>query len=143
MKYSLYKTAKKTAKENNLIPAVSKYYGGNDLFYDFSILDNAGLKEEEKAAIIAETMQHHAVSWYDQPLPLILKVDNFTYYCGQIKTAPHRVFKADGRRLMVIIEITAAQIEKQTRHDIWSELKTVETFTAKTAGHIDEDYEIA
>lgn len=143
MKYTLYKTAKKTAKENNLIPAVSKYYSGTDLFYDFSILDDTGLQPDEKDAIIAETMNHHAVSWYEQPLPLLMSTDNFTHYAGQIRTAPHRVYKKDGRRVMVIIEITAAKIEKQCRRDIWSEYQTTETYTARTAGHIDTiDYEI-
>ena len=43
MKYNLFKTAKKTAKENNLTAAVSKYHSGDYLYYDLSLLDNIGM----------------------------------------------------------------------------------------------------
>jgi hypothetical protein len=143
MKYRLFATKNKTAKENNLTPAKSKYYSGSDLFYDFSILDSLNINPADLDTIKADFMNHHAVSWYDQPLPLLLTTNNFTVYCGEIRTAAHRVYKSNGKRLMIIIEITAAKIEKQCRRDIWSEYKTEATYTARTHSNIEGDYEIA
>lgn len=143
MKYNLFKTAKKTAKENNLIEAVSRYYDGNNLFYDFSLFEELKMSDDEKQAIISDTMEHHAISWYSQPLPTICNLDRFTGFYGQITTAAHRVYKSDGRRIMVIIEIIAVNLEKQSRRDVWSEYKTEATYTAKRSGFIGEDYEIA
>ena len=143
MKYNLYKTAKKTAKENNLTAAVSKYHAGDYLYYDLSLLDSLGLDPADLDALKADVMNYHAVSWYDQPLPTLCALDRFSGLYGQIKTAAHRVYRADGKRIMVIVEIIAAHIEKQSRKDVWSEYKTTAVYEGKTAGHIEEDYELA
>lgn len=143
MKYNLFKTAKKTAKENNLTLAVSKYHTGDYLYYDLSLLDSLGLDPTDLETLKADIMNYHAVSWYDQPLPTICALNRFSGLCGQIKTAAHRVYRADGKRIMVIVEIIAAHIEKQSRRDIWSDYKIEATYEGKTAGYIEEDYEIA
>lgn len=143
MKYRLFKTAGKTARENNLIIAKSRYYGGNDLYYDFALFDNLDICEAEKDAIKADLMEHHAITWYEQPMPTICQLDRFTGYYGQIATAPHRVYKQDGKRTMIIIEVTAICLEKQSRHDVWSDYKIVQKYNTRTVGTIEADYEIA
>ena len=143
MRYNLYKTAKKTAKVNGLTAAVSKYHTGDYLYYDLSLLDSLGLDPADLEALKADIMNYHAVSWYDQPLPTMCALDRFSGLYGQIKTAAHRVYRADGRRIMVIVEIIAAHIEKQSRRDVWSEYKMQEVYEGKVSGYIDGDYELA
>ena len=143
MKYNLYATKNKTVKENNLTPAKSKYYYEDYLFYDFAILDSLNINPAELEMIKNEIMEHHAVAWYEQPLPLFLTIDRHYGIYGDIRTAAHRVFKKNGKRQMVIIEITAAHIERQFHRDYWSEPTTEETYTARTHSTIESDYEIA
>ena len=45
--------------------------------------------------------------------------DNYTNFIGKVKTAYRRVFKANGKRMMVIVEVTKIEIEKQKRHSIY------------------------
>ena len=57
--YNLFKTAKKTARENNLTAAVSHYTATNNLYYDFSLLDTIqGLSADDREAIEKDTMNH-------------------------------------------------------------------------------------
>lgn len=140
--YNLFKTAKKTAKENGLTTAVSRYTATDNLYYDFSLLDTIqGLSADDREAIEADTMNHHAVSWYSQPMPTIILQDNFTHFIGQIQTAPHRIYKKDGRRIMVIIEITGVKIEKQRRTSVYNEFSTAEIYEAHNHNH-EADFEL-
>lgn len=130
--YKLAKTKEKIARDNNLTPAQSIHYTGNDLFYDFSLFDQIDMPGDEKEAAKRDLMEHHSLTWFNQPLPTLAMIDRFNHVVGQIKTAPHRVYKNDGSRLMVIIEITGINLQKQERHTIWDEFKTARTYEAHT-----------
>lgn len=142
--YKLCKTKGKIARENHLTGAVSRYYSRDDLFYDFSLLDDISFDDPvEREMLQKDLMEHHAVSWFEQPLPTILKRDNFTYYAGLFRTAVHRVYNnASGKRICVIVEVTAMQIERQTRKDVWSELQTERIYEASNYNS-EVDYEVA
>ena len=139
--YKLFPTKKKLARENNLTPAVSRYYDKDDLFYDFALLDEMVYQEDVKEMLKADLMEHHAVSWFEQPLPAMVQYDKFTRYDADFRTAPHRVYKADGRRVAVIIEITGVRIRKWTTHDIWSEYTKADEIEI-TCPNFECDYEI-
>lgn len=142
--YRLSKTKTKIARENGLVPAESRYYSGNDLYYDFSLLDSIVFDDPTESEILKrDLMEHHAVSWFQQPLPTILKRDNFTYFTGQFQTVVHRIYnKVSGKRICVIVEVTGIRMERQTRNDVWSELKTEQIYEAESRNY-DADYEVA
>ena len=64
--YQYFKTAKKTAKENNLIFSIGTF-GDKDLF-DFSLLDTMEIPEEEKDVVKEHALKNVSVasreSWY-------------------------------------------------------------------------------
>ncbi len=140
--YKLAKTKGKFAKLNNLTPAESKYYSGNDLYYDFSLLDNIKFIDDDREIITKDFMEHHAVAWFEQPLPTIYPYGKWIDYTGQIRTAPHRVYKADGKRMCVVIEITGIKIERRTRKDVWSEYDIVEAVYEAKNGNYEYDIEL-
>ena len=109
--YKLYPTAKKTAKENGLV-----YSERDDVYYNFAILDNImTIANEQKELLKADCMKYHAVTWYDQPLPVIVPENDYKSWHGQFKTCYNRVFKANGKRLMVIVTVTDIHLETWER----------------------------
>lgn len=119
--YKLYATAKKTAKENNLVQAYGRNtYNYDYVYYDLSIFDDLDLPEEEKQMIIDELIGYHAITWYEQPLP-ILAFNNLIAFNGQIKTHATRIYNAKGKRTMVIVKVTGYHIEKRQKHDYWDD----------------------
>lgn len=143
--YQLAKTRQAMAKRNELVEAKSRYYSSNDLFYDFSLLDTIKWDGEIKEIVENDLMEHHAVSWYQRPMPTIIIYDRFTHFVGQVETAVHRVFKADGKRMMVIIEVTGFHIERQRRSNVYQKyLETDRVYEANShnVGYDIDFYEI-
>lgn len=60
IKYNLFKTAKKTAKENNLQFVDGNRMTDQKLLFDFSNLDGLDIPDYEKEVIKEECMQHCA-----------------------------------------------------------------------------------
>ena len=141
--YKLFATKAKIARENNLTEAKSHYYSGNDLYYDFALFEKLEVPSDVKELIKTELMEHHAVSWFDQPLPVFVEVDRFTRYYGNIRTATHRVYKANGKRVCVIIEVTAIDFQKLERKAVWSKFIESETEYKVSVPNYECDYEVA
>lgn len=140
--YKLFKTKKKIAKENNLVPAKKD----PDIFYDFSLLDTINFKEDYEREMLQNDIIHYTeISWYSEPMPTIIIYDNFTCYVGQIRTAYRRIYNKSGKRIMVIVELTKVHIEKQTRPDVWTQImKTEYEYNAEVYRHGDQgDVEVA
>ena len=127
--YKLYATAKKTAKENNLVSSKRE----PNVYYDFSLLDQIKFYEDyEREMLENDIIKYTEITWFEQPLPTIILYDNFTHYTGQVRTAWRRVFNRQGKRIMIIVEVTKLHIEKQTRTSIYEQtMKTQYEYDAE------------
>lgn len=100
--YKYFKTAKKTAKENNLAIADTK------TLFDFSFMDNIlVLKEWEKEVIKNDAMKN--VKPYNKESLYIAMYDNFTACDGIARYNVHNVYDTHGKKLYTILEL--AEIE--------------------------------
>lgn len=119
--YEVYRALPKMVRANNLTKAESRYITSSDnIYYDFSLLDEIKFNEDwEREAIERDLMEHHSISWYEQPMPTIILWNDYTEILGQIKTAYRRVYRASGKRMMVIVEVTKLRLEKLKRHSIY------------------------
>ena len=116
-KYDVYKTKKKIVSENKLTASPRE-----DIFYDFSIFDDIKeLDAEIIDAIKKELMKYHAVGagWINQPIPFLVSQDPFTNYYCNLETAFTKVFKSNGNRMMIIVNVAAAKINKWERQSIY------------------------
>ena len=115
--YDCYKTKKRIALGNKLTESPR-----SDIFYDFSILqDKDDIEPEAIEAIKKDLMKHHTAgaSWISQPIPFLVSPDEYTNYYCNIETAFTRVFKSNGDRMMIIINVTSVKIEKWERKSIY------------------------
>lgn len=140
--YIMAKTKASIAKRNRLTAAESKYTSGDGIFYDFSLFDEVAFDDGDREQIEKDLMEHHTISWFERPMPTIILPDKFTSFVGQIETVPHRIFRSNGKRICVIIEVTSLKIERQERSDVWSEYKTVRTYEARNF-NTEKDFEVA
>ena len=131
--YKLFATAKKTAKENNLVQAYGKY-SNPDVYWDLSLLDGLKIPDEEKQMLIDDLIEHNSQSWFEQPLPS-LAYNNWINYSGsQFKTHATKIFNAKGKRIMVIVKIIKYHIVKQKKDDYYDNFynKLVEMWDDET-----------
>ena len=104
--YKLYKTAKKTAKENNLEYVDSFETGKRNILFDFSLLDNTDkLTDEEKQYIREHALRNLHASDCEQFYGK--EFDDFTVCNGRALYYPHKVYDEHGceRRLNWIVVI--------------------------------------
>ena len=132
--FILKKTAKATANANNLIQCP---YGLNtDIYYDFSLLDTIQFDYDyEKEMLEQDIMKYHSCAWYTQPLPTLIMWNNFTTYHGQVQVNVDRVFKANGKRMMVIVEVCKLKITRDTRPNIYEQYYTTEREYTADSGY--------
>ena len=118
--YKLFATAKKTAKENNLIQAYGKYnYNSDYVYWDLSLLDSLKIPEDEKQMLIDDLIIHNSMNWYNQPLPSLAYNDWISYSGSQFKIHAIRIFNSKGKRIMVIVKIIEYHIEKRKKNDYY------------------------
>lgn len=115
-KYKLFKTAKKTAKENNLI--LSKDFFNNNVLFDFSLLDTCyNIPDNDKKAIINSALKNvyasNKIDYYGNEL------DNFYNYDGMSLYNAHRVYNTHGQRLYVIMELKNLRHRMNERKSIY------------------------
>lgn len=103
--YKLYKTAKKTAKENNLEYVDSFETGKRNILFDFSLLDNTDkLTNEEKQYIREHALRNLHASDCEQFYGK--EFDNFTVCNGRALYYPHKVYDEHGcERRYVIMQL--------------------------------------
>ncbi len=132
--YNLFPTAKKTAKANNLTECTG--YRSGEVFYDFSLFDKVeSLDEEDRRLLENDLMEHHSISWYDKPMPTIIIANDFVHLVGQVDTAYQKIYNRQGKRIMIIVEVTRLHIEKKVRKHLYEqEMKTVAVYDADN-GH--------
>lgn len=127
--YKLYSSKPKTIKVNNLVPAKTE----KDVYFDFAILDNIQFREPwEREMLENDIIRYTETMWFEQPLPTIIIYSQWIHYVGQVRTAYTRVFRNNGKRMMVIIEITKLHIERQRYRDYHSMPETEYEYNAET-----------
>lgn len=118
--YKLFKTAKKTAKENGLVVEdgiVSK----EKRVFDFSLLDKINIPDIEKEVIqerAIKTVSASSRTAYHQH-----QFSNFYWCGGHVDYAIHRVYSIDGRRLYCIFQIVRIHHYNANRNTVWEDGK--------------------
>lgn len=128
--YKLYKTVKKTAKENNLFPV---QYGTN-ILADVSILADIPIDPNHRDAIIQNIQKYHI--FHDRMAVFIVLYDKFTDYEIRAAFANHSVYDAKtGKKLYTITQITNVKVTQITYRNIWKDDRTITEYIQKTRYH--------
>ena len=128
--YRFFKTAAKTAKENNLVIVKN---GADARLFNFSALDNIGIPDEEKEE---HAMKYVSAAWcesfYGQ------EFSNFHWCVGTADYAKQKVFSCQtGKRLYTIFAIAKIDHKSCHRESIYDDAE-VEEFKFD---YINSDYE--
>lgn len=121
--YKLYKSAKKTARENNLIESES--LSNTKTLIDFSELENIDeLTEEEKEFIKQDTIKN--ICAYNRELFYGKEFDVFTRCNGIAGYYIHKVYRKDGKHLYNIMQlgkIVHTHTERKSIYDSWESVR--------------------
>lgn len=116
-KYEVFKTKKKMVAANKLTASPR-----DDIFFDFSALDDfKDIDDTTLDRIKNELMYHHTAgaSWISQPIPFSVVDGKFTsFQCG-FNTAYTKVYTKSYKRMMIIITVTSAHVEKWERESTY------------------------
>lgn len=123
--YKLFKTAKKTAKENNLAIAENNLSTTTTLF-DFSELDNINLQDWERELIKADALK--SVCSFSKESFYSGKYNEFESCIGWAVYVTHKVFvKESGKRLYNIMQLVKVFHTHSERNSVYEEWKNAQT----------------
>lgn len=112
--YKLFKTAKKTAKENDLV------FADNQRIFDFSALDILDVHEEEKQ--VMKDVALKSVTAGSKTAYAIKKFDNFHFIDGYVDYSVYKVFADNGcKRIYCIFEAANIHHTSGKRKCVWDE----------------------
>ena len=117
-KYKLFKTWKKTARENNLMTEDHRS-GTYKRLFDFSLLDDVVMPECEKEVIKDDAIQN--VYAYSKAICYIKTFDNFSACTGNAEFHMQRVFSTDGKLLYVIFTLAKIEHFSQSRKSVYDQ----------------------
>lgn len=140
--YKLYKTAKKTAKENDLEYVDSIETGKGNILFDFSLLDNADeLTDDEKQYIRDHALRHVCASNCEQFYGK--EFDNFTVCDGKALYYPYKVYDENGcKRRYVIMQLAKITHTRGIRKNIYDNYETTEIELDSGYTEPASDYEV-
>lgn len=140
--YKLYKTAKKTAKENDLEYVDSIETGKRNILFDFSLLDNTDeLTDDEKQCIRDHALRYVYASNCEQFYGK--EVDDFTYCDGRALYYPHKVYDEHGcERRYVIMQLAKIVYTRGTRKSVYDDYRTTEIKLDSGYAEPVSDYEV-
>ena len=119
--YNLFKTVKKTAKENNLVIAENNIATTKTLF-DFSELDNIDIQEWEKDVIKADALKN--VCSFNKESFYGAEYDNYTSCIGMALFVPHKIFeKKSGKHLYNIMQFVKINHTHSERKSVYDSLE--------------------
>lgn len=120
--YKIFKTAAKTAKENNLV------FKNKENIFDFSLLDSMEISDQEKEYIKEHDMKYISGAFKESFYGT--DFDDFSACIGKSLYHVQKVFSKTSGKLKYRI-FTLARIEHNTqeRNSVWSEY-TVTTYRA-------------
>lgn len=128
--YKLFKTVKKTAKENNLFPV---QYGTN-ILTDVSILTDIPIDPDYRDIIIQNIQKYHI--FHDRMAVFIVLYDKFTNFEIRATFANHNVYDAKtGKKLYTITQITNVKITEIKYKNIWKDDREITEYIQKTFYH--------
>ena len=112
--YKLFKTAKKTARENGLV------FADNQRIFDFSALDELNIPEEEKRAMKDAALQN--VTAGNKTAFTIKQFSNFHFIDGYVDYSVYKVLADNGcKRIYCIFEASYIHHTSGTRKCVWDE----------------------
>lgn len=111
--YKLFKTAKKTAKENSLM------FADNQRIFDFSLLDTLEVPAEEKQEMQATALKTVTANF--NTAYCIKSFDNFHFIDGYIDYSIYRVYDSHGKRLYCIFEAENIHHTSGHRKSVWDD----------------------
>lgn len=111
--YKLFKTARKTAKENGLV------YADNQRIFDFSALEELEIPEEEKQAMKEVALK--TVTTTFNTAYCIHRFDNFHFIDGFIDYSVCKVYDSHGKRLYCIFEAANIHHTAGSRNSVYDE----------------------
>lgn len=130
--YKLFKTAKKTAKENGLV------YADNKRIFDFSALDELEIPEDENQAM-KETALKTVTANFNTAY-CIQRFDNFHFIDGYIDYSVYRTYDSHGKRLYCIFEAANVHHTSGNRKCVWDEYDYKTIDIKGCAASIDIDF---
>lgn len=119
--YKLFKTAKKTASENNLIIAERKTSKDTYRLFDFSELDALYVSDEEKEIIKKSALDHVCGAFNDDFYGK--EIDNFFVIDGVSKFYCHRIFNESGKLLYRIFQLVALEHKQLKRKSVYEDFQ--------------------
>jgi len=140
--YKLYKTAKKTAKENSLEYVDSFETGKRNILFDFSLLDNTDkLTDEEKQYIREHALRNLHASDCEQFYGK--EFDNFTVCNGRALYYQHKIYDEHGcERRYVIMQLAKIIHTRGTQKSVYDDYETTEIKLDSGYTEPVRDYEI-
>jgi len=138
--YNLFKSAQKTAKENNL--TITKDWNNSNILFDFTLLNDMKITDFEKNCIINDALKHVCASNKEQFY--IHEIDNFTVCEGIAYYTCHKVYNVSGKHLYNIMQLNNIKHKHGERKTVYEQYYNV-TETVKNNGYYvpSYDYEIA
>ena len=128
--HKCFKTAKKTAKENNLFPV---NYGTNILL-DASILTDINLDSDCRDAIVENIQKYHI--FHDRMAVFIVLYNKFITFEVRATFANHNVYdNKTGKKLYTIAQITNVKVTEIKYTSIWKDDQKVIEQIKKTSFH--------
>lgn len=126
--YKTSRTASKTAKENALVLADVAIGSKVKRLFDFSLLDDMTISEEEKEVIKAYAIRGvtavNKVSFYGKLF------DDFYACDGIAKYFCHRVFSVEGKHLYNIFQLASVEHAHKERKSVYENKYTVTNYNA-------------
>ena len=122
--YKVFKSAQKTAKQNNLIISDNNISNGKVLF-DFTALNSIIISDIEKEIIKNDALRN--VCAFSKESFYGAEIDNFTNCIGIAEYYAHAVYNKTGKRLYVIMQLVKIQHthnERKSVYDAWESTKT-------------------
>lgn len=122
--YKLFKSAQKTAKQNNLIISDNNISNGKVLF-DFTALNSMIISDIEKEIIKNDALKN--VCSFSKESFYGSEIDSFTTCIGYALYYAHPVYGKTGKRLYVIMQLAKVQhthTERKSMYDAWENTKT-------------------
>lgn len=121
--YKLFKTAKKTASENNLVIAERTTSKDAYRLFDFSELDTLyGIPENEKEIIKKSALKHVCSAFSNDYYGK--EIDNFTACDGISKFYCYRIYNESGKLLYRIFQLVALNHKHMERNSIYNNYTT-------------------
>lgn len=137
--YKIFKTANKTARENNLVIVNQKFYDNKKKFlFDFSLLEHLELLDREKEGIKKDALKNVTpamrLSFYGK------EVDNFTYFNGKAQYHMQRVYSLEGKLRYYIFSLARIEHHHCERKNIYENYTDV--LTNSSNGYDEPVYDI-